>query len=167
MADTVTSIAIWPRLRAEVELDTGLDMTDNPTVVDQMSDDSVNLTPSTTPPASVVWSDSRTLAGASESLDLRALDRGDLADVDLNGKKVQALKIKAAAANNAAGLLFKTGASNGYNILGHADGEVTLLPGSMVLLYVPDKLADVDATHKIIDVSGTAADQYDIQIVAG
>ena len=121
----------------------------------------------TTVPITDSWSDRRTMGGTAETLDLTALVHVVLGSIDLSGLKVQAIKVAAAAANNAAGLNFTNGAANPYDIFGAAGDAVTVLPGMAVLVYAPDKLEDVDATHKTIDVAGTAGDVYEIVILAG
>lgn len=115
-------------------------------------------------PVTKDWSDDdRTLAGASETLDLASLPDGQ----NWTGLKVQIIQIKAHDDNNASGLTFGTGGTNGYNIFGHASGIHTLYPGDELHIKCKDNLQDVGASDKTIDVAGTAGDKYDIQLVAG
>lgn len=115
-------------------------------------------------PVTKNWSEAdRTMAGTSETLDLTALPNGE----DWTGLKVQFIHIKAKS-NNTAGILFKVGGSNPYNILGHADGEVTLYAGDELLLKFKDHLPDISGTAKAISVSsGSSGQAYSINLVAG
>jgi len=144
-----------------------LDYADNPEWRHLITGLDGTLNASSTVPATMVWSDERTLAGASETLDFTALARSPLANVDATGLKLQLMLLKAAEGNNVAGLLFDVGATNGYNLLGNANGQVLLHPGAAILQFEPDKLPDVSGTEKTIDISGTAADEYGILLVFG
>lgn len=120
-------------------------------------------------PATEVWSDNITLS-TGHTIDLRALpDRlgidGVADDKDFDGLKVQLVKI-VAPAGNAADLVFKKGASNGYNLFG-GTSWIAVPPGGTFQAYMNDGLADVSATVKTIDVTGTDDDTFTIILVAG
>jgi len=145
----------------------GLDDASDPTITHDIGDVLGTLNGSTTVAVSKAWSDDRALAAGADTITLTALGLGNLPDVDFTGLKVILVKITAAAANTA-GVTFVKGASNPYNIWGQADGSITVLPGQTYGVYMAEQLPDVDATHKVIGVSGTDLDAaYSILLVAG
>lgn len=167
MAVTVNFIQ---ELKAEESISLGLDLVSNPTVTHQIGDNgrtSGTLTASTVVPATKAWSDTRTLSAGADALDLTALVFGNLANVTFSGLKVQNIKIKAAATNTSP-IVVKPAASNGYNLFGDADGQVTLGAGAEVQVYNPDTLADVGGSAKAVDVTSADVDAiYSIILVAG
>lgn len=155
-------------LRVVETLALAQDLAVNPSQTLTLGDVKGTLTSSTTVPATKAWSDTRGLGDGADSIDLTALARGsDLSNVDFTGLKVQ-LVIIAAAAANTAGIVFKDGAANPYLLFGDASGQVTLLPGTSCLLHWPDKLADVAAGAKEVDMTSTDLDAiYSMILVAG
>lgn len=118
-------------------------------------------------PATKVWSDTRTLSGGTETLDLTALARSPAATVDMTGLKVQLVLIKADAANTQV-LTVAGAAATPYELFGDASGQASIPAGGAVLVYGKDGLADVSATVKSVTVSSAmAAAIYSIIIVAG
>ena len=126
----------------------------------------VDLTPSTTPPVTKVWSDRRTLGGTTETLDLTSLTGFAGLAVDLTGLKIVGIYIKAADANNAAGLQVEPGSSNGLNVFG-TSGLVIVPPGGCEGSYKKAGGPTVGSGAKTVKVTGTAADVYTIVILAG
>ncbi len=125
------------------------------------------LTATTSPPVTKAWGDDVTLSGGAVTLDLAALVRAVLPNVDFTGLKVQLIHIKAAAANTAA-LKFDVGASNGYGIFGSATSEISLDADDEAAFFFNDKLPDVAAGAKDIDVSSSDVDaKFKIVLVAG
>ena len=86
--------------------------------------------------------------------------------MDMSGLKLQLIIIKSKTTNNAGGMTFGGGASNGYEFLGGTNNMI-LLPGQVYMMYGNDKIVDVDGTHKTIDVGNTANDVYTIVMVFG
>lgn len=120
-------------------------------------------------PATKAFSDSVNLVAGAATLDLTALAGPAGTTIDLTGLKVQAIKL-ACPASNTAGITVDRGASNAYNLFGEDNGsaeQVEVLPGCAVLLYQNDKLEDVDATHKDVQLAGTGTESIEIQLVAG
>lgn len=150
----------------EEVVDLGMDIPADPTITHAISGTSGVLDASSAVPATKAWTDERTLAAGADTIDLTALEGGDLPDISFSGLKVQLVKIKADATNTAA-VSFATGASNGYAIFG-TSGVVALSAGACCLFYMADKLGDVGSGAKTVDVTSADADaKYQIELVAG
>ncbi len=125
------------------------------------------LTPSTVPAIAQVYGDALALAGGVFTLDLTALDQGNLPNITMLGEKVQIIKVSANP-NNTAQIKMKKGATNGYNIFQSGSSEIELGPGAVILFYAPEHCPDVAAGAKTIDFSGSDVDaSFDIIIVSG
>lgn len=118
------------------------------------------ITPS---PATIFSGKVYTLVTGALSIDLRALRTVGGGSGDGNGLKVQGLFIENLGANV---MTFVGGASNGYLIFGTA-GSVQVQPGGSLCLFTNDGSADVDATHKTIDVSGTGSQTFQLAVILG
>ena len=162
------SVKVEYNLRAQAVETLALNIdSPNPNVTHEISGDSGTLDANSTVPATKAWKDDRQLSSGTDTFDLTALSRGNLNDEDFTGLKVQIIKIKAKSTNTAV-TTFKAGTTNGYNLFGNADGEITLDAGAVALFQMNDKLADVGASAKNIDISSTDVDaQYEILLVAG
>lgn len=125
-----------------------------------------SLTDTSTVPASKKWTDNRTLAGSSETLDLTSLTGPYGTSVSFNGKKVQLVHISASA-SNVANIIVDIGGTNPYHIFGDANAQETLTPGGFILKYYPNNGQSVGSSNKTILVSGTTGDSYNIHLVAG
>lgn len=152
------------------ELDLALDQTGDPTITHSISGGRSLLTGDTTPAVTEVWSDDIPLVAGVHTIDLRALtDRkgpgGVAVDKDFDGLKIILVKI-VAADDNAAHLVFKKGATNGYNLFGGTTW-FAIPKGGSYLAYLKAGLAAVSATVKTIDVTGTGTDSFKIILVAG
>ncbi len=119
-------------------------------------------------PVDAEFSDTVNLSAGAAALDLAALVRGSqLANLDLTGKKVQAVHLKTPAANTAA-VTVEPASVNGYNLLGASTGEVALPPGSELLLESVEQLPDVGASAKDVDFTSSDVDAaIDVHLVAG
>ena len=126
-----------------------------------------NMNATSSPAATQVVSDTRTLTAGADTIDLTAAPTRDGGTIDLSGLKVQAVKIVAKSTNTAV-LIVKPGAANGYNLFGDADGQIAIPVGGQVLFVAPEGLADVAAADAEIDVASTDTDAiYSIILVAG
>lgn len=114
-------------------------------------------------PATIFSGKKYALIAGALSIDLRTLRTVGGGSADGNGLKVQALFIKNLGANV---MTFVGGASNGYLIFG-TSGSVQVQPGGSLCLYTNDGSADVDGTHKIIDVSGTLVQEFELALILG
>ncbi len=119
------------------------------------------MTGSTTPPVTNVYSGKPAAGG---TIDLTALTNVT-GTFSAAGKKVQAVQINNPATNTGA-LTVSPGAANAYELFGTAKSVVIPVGGSLNMLF-NDTLADVDATHKNIDLAGTGAETYEVVIVVG
>ena len=155
------------RLEVSEDPDLALDLVADPSLTHRISGLSGTLNATSTVPATKAWSDSVGLVAGTATIDMTALARGLLSNATLTGLKVQ-LAIFRSRATNTAGIVITDGAVNGYLLFGDVSGQVTLLPGAIHYQYQPDVLADVDATHKTIDVTSGDVDAiFDAILVAG
>lgn len=118
------------------------------------------ITPS---PATIFSGKLYAMVAGALSLDLRALRTVAGGSGDGNGLKVQGFYFKNLGANI---MTIVAGASNGYLIFGTA-GSVIVPPGGCICISLADGSADVDATHKTIDVSGTSAQTFECAVILG
>lgn len=125
-------------------------------------------------PGLTLWSNTVTLTAGALTLDLTALTRTGLSTVNLNGKRILAVKI-AALSTNTQPVTIVPGASNGYTQLGlgarvgvsagAAASPATEKPDE-VLIHCPSATA-VDSTHKTLDLaSAMATASVSIEILA-
>lgn len=147
----------------------GLDGVTDQAFVAQIATDtsSGTKTPSSQVPCTTRWEDTLSLSGGTYTIDLTALASGNLPTKDLTGLKVQFFKFRNRSGN--ANMTIADGAANGYHIFGDASGQITLPPGMEVLLAATaaEGLPDVSGTAKNITITGTGAQSFDVQIVAG
>ena len=119
-----------------------------------------SITPS---PATMFSGKLYALVAGALTLDLRATHIVGGASGDGNGLKVQGFYFKNLGAN---AMTIVAGASNGYLIFG-ASGSVIVQPGGAVCIFHNDASADIDATHKTIDVSGTLVQTFECAVILG
>lgn len=124
------------------------------------------LSGTSTVPASKYWTDNRTLAGSSETLDLTSLTGPYASSVTFNGLRIQCIKIVAGSAN-VADIIVDIGDTNPYHIFGDANAQVTLKAGAALEMVVPNNGQVVGSSNKNVKVSGTTGDSYNIMLVAG
>jgi hypothetical protein len=160
-------------LKIESTPDLGVEADDVP-ITHTIGDNAGQLTDSTTVPVTKVFSDEASLTAGAMTIDLTGAagimsTGGELGiRVNFTGLKVQVGKIVADADNHASTpLVFKVGASNGYNIFGDADGQIALYPGGIYQFLYNDILPDVAAGAKNIDVTGDTTDTFKILLGAG
>ena len=123
------------------------------------------LNGATTPPATIVAAWKQLLTAGAATIDLTAMVGTNGATINGTGLKVQALKVKALAAN-ANAITVATGASNGYGLAGAAT-SVTLAAGQEFMFYGNELTPDIAAGAKTIDLSGTGTQGVEIIIVCG
>ena len=171
MANTV-SATLQMFLQAVETLDLDEDQATDPSITHRISGSGYTsqlaINAATTPVASKVWSDEVAMTDGDESIDLTALAREVLPTVDMAGLKIQAFMIVADSANTAA-IVIKPHATNGYNLFGDADGQVTLFAGGAIMGYMPEDLPDVaNGSADIIQITSSDLDaKFKIILVAG
>jgi hypothetical protein len=62
---------------------------------------------------------------------------------------------------------FSPGAANGYNFMGDASDQLTVVSGGVALITFNDNLDEIAAADCQIDVVGTGTEQFNITLVAG
>lgn len=157
------------KLSTDETVDLDLDHTANPQLTHEIAADSGTLNASSTPTATKEWTNRVTLSGGAASIDLAALDKGNLPDEDFSGLEVRIVKLSAPSGNGAA-ITVTVGSSNGYNLLGPTSAtadRMIVSPGCVVEHYLHNTAEAVDATHKTIDFAGAGTDVLDVQLAAG
>lgn len=168
MADTVSCTYNFA-LTVENTLDVSEDLIANPIVNMVFTTNAVVkaiIDGSSTVPATTAWGKKQALSGGTATLDLEALARDNLPNLNLNGLRPQILFLFGSTANTA-GISVAAGATNGHNILGASDGKVTILPGCLAMFFWNDKLDDVVGADSEVDLVGTGTETLEIIIVAG
>lgn len=122
------------------------------------------LNSGTTPPATDVLSFVKALSAGAATIDLTAITH-EGRTIDGTGKKVQIFKARNKP-TNANPITIQPGASNGYDLAG-ASSKIVLNPGDHVMLYCHDTAPDIASGDKTIDLSGTGAQELELEIVLG
>ncbi len=120
--------------------------------------------PSTTVPVTRISQDKRLLASGTETINLTDLP-GLQDNVDGDALKVRGIRVKGNA-DNVGGLTIKTGASNGYVLFG-ASNELDIDSDGEIMHIFQDGKALITSTVKNLDLVGTTADNWDIEIWLG
>lgn len=120
---------------------------------------------SSSQPATKVASFEKDMSGGAATIDLTALTGTNGATVTLSGLKVQAIKVKAKAANSNV-LTLTEGASNGYELAG-SGWTVALLPSQEFMFWGHDATPDVGGAAKEIDIAGTDTQGVEVIVVGG
>lgn len=128
------------------------------TVVHNQFNDTVVLDADSTPPATQNYAVKLT---GNQSLDLTSLTPDLGAVINATGLKVQMVKLNNLDAANA--VTIADGAPDPYSLNGTA--SIVIPGGGKAQLYYHDKLADVAAGAKDIDI--TATGDYELMIVLG
>ncbi len=124
------------------------------------------LTGSSAQPVTKTASFTKALSSGSGTIDLTALPGTNGATVDGTGLKVQLLKIKAKL-TNANTITIAKGASNGYVPAGGSAFSVTLAPGQEIVIDGNEATPDIGSGAKTLDLTGTGAQELDVQVVMG
>lgn len=126
----------------------------------------LTLKADSTAPATKAFSDRLSLAAGTKSVDLAALTDAAGVALNLTGLKVQAIVVKAAAANTST-ITMQAHGTNGYNILG-ASGLAVIPAGGVIFASLNEGAPDVGASAKVIEFTSSDVDaSFDIVLVAG
>jgi hypothetical protein len=152
------------KLEAVDTIALALDLAANPSITYGVPEhNSGQMSDASAVPADSAWGDTRALVAGADSINLAALLRGALANLDLTGKRLRAIKV-VADADNADAIAFAPGAANGF--VGFP--EFILGPGEgAMFVFASDERAAVGAANRTVDVTGVGTDAYSIVIVAG
>ena len=122
-------------------------------------DETFTLTAASAVPATTFAGFVKALTAGAATIDLTSLTGTNGATVNGTGLRLQVLRVKNLGAND---LTFATGASNGYVV-----GTHTVKTNGIVMFYFADGLADIDGTHKTIDLTGTTTQTSEWSLVMG
>ena len=106
-----------------------------------------------------------TCNGSDQTVDLTAMGHTLSRTVDLTGLAPVAVLIEASG-ENANGVTVKTGASNGFPLLGGVS-LVVVSPGAMILAVANQGTQAVDSTHKNLTINGTSGHVVTITVAFG
>lgn len=126
---------------------------------------SVQLTATSSVPATKTAMFLATMSGGALTIDLTALTGTNDATVTFDGLKVQSMHLSAPTTNGSS-ITVTAGATNGIDLLG-ASWSVVLQPGQEIVWYGFNLAQDVSATVKNIDLAGTTTDALEVSLVAG
>lgn len=128
-----------------------------------------SLNASSTPPITMTSAQEITIASGVGSIDLTALPGTGGATLDGTGLKVQGVLLTAPGGEdgNAGPITIAPGASNPYSLGGATWAGEDLEPGDSRHYLFNDTLADVDGTHKSLDLTGTDGDVLRVQLLLG
>lgn len=124
-----------------------------------------NYNAGSTPAVSAHAASQQALTAGAATIDLTALTGANGVSVDMTGKKIEFVKLIAAADNGAA-ITVEPGAANGYNLFG-ASFAIVLQPGQEITVKLAEGAPDVGATAKEIDLSGTGDDSLSYVFIGG
>ncbi len=137
----------------------------DPTVPhDTFTQISSSYTEGGTPDHDTAWSVLGRLVSAGD-IDLTALTDSLGNALDLTGKKIQAIMIKCDS-DNLSPISFAEHATNGYGIFGLAS-FVDISPGGAILLLQNGGNEGVSGTAKIIEITGTGNETFDMALSIG
>lgn len=128
--------------------------------------DQFNKTGNYTPTSSLTASDGIAqkiaLSSGAKTLDLTNLPDINGGTVTGNGKKVRAVLLRNLTGN--ADMTFVQGASNGYGLLG-SSFSFTLKADQVMLLWLENGAPSVGGSAKTIDITGTGAQYFEIEVL--
>jgi len=135
--------------------------------IQHVIEDKQTLNSTSTAPATKAYSDRLSLVAGSKDIDLTTLTDAANEALTLTGLKVQALAIKAAAANTAK-IAIAQGATNPYSLIAATAGKVEVGAGCSLFLTFNETAPDVGASAKVLTLTSTDVDAiFDIVIIAG
>ena len=160
-------MSVSASLRAEVTvtetLETNVDGASNPIVTHNGFNQKKTLDADSTPPITRVYDDQVALVAGAKTLDFTSLGATGGGTFSASGLKLQAMLFVNAGA---AAMTISPGASNGYVPFGSSN-SVVVPAGGYAKFYWPDTLADIDGTHKTIDIAGTGTQEFQIVLLFG
>lgn len=106
-----------------------------------------------------------TLTDGTATIDLTALVDTVRGALNLTGKKLRTLFLRAKS-DNANVISLAPGESNGYPLNDSGD-QISLKAGDQALLYMKDTGQAVDGTHKTLDVAGVGSQVLHLALSAG
>ena len=170
MADSIRQVVIGQILQVYQTIDLGIDGVDNEEQLLQIANLAKTLRPSgTTPTVTKAWRDQITIGGSgTETLDLTALDRGNVPAVTFAGLYIICWLL-VGAADNSVGVTMAPASVTPYDFSGGAGDVWRAMPdGGIAFGYAPANTETVSSgVRDQIDLSGTTGDTVEILLVAG
>lgn len=134
---------------------------------DALNPGSTTFTPGSDPPGKYYSSQTLALVAAAATIDLTNLP-GLQAAIDGTGLKLNMLRIRGEADGSNAKLTISEGAANPYELFGAANPiEYPAGCRKAFTFEFDDKLADVAAGAKNIDLAGVGTDSFFVDIILG
>lgn len=171
MADTY-SVTYNAKMEVRETVDVDLDHAPDPTITHESTAVAGTLTGSTDPKIEVFWSSLESIAsGATTNLDLTALVRDNLPNVDMTDKKVNLVKL-VASATNTTHITVDENVATGYNLFdeissGGGTHQIVLYPGDCYFMYAPETRAVVAVGEKDFDLTNSAGATATIELMIG
>lgn len=170
MPDTIDKVKYAATLRVKQVLDVALDGVTNQEHVLEIADLAGEiLSNDKDMPCTSAYIDQRSLTAGADSLDLTALVRTNLDNLDWTGLKVRFVAVYGASTNTGVIVVFQSASGTPYYF---ADSSFAwhIVPGGWTLWHSPESTIqpDVSATVKDIDFGSADVDAaYTILMVAG
>ena len=145
--------------KAQGTLDVNITGLSDPSVSHKLTIAKANLNSSSTPPVTKSIKGTITLSSGTATLDLTAVDEGDLSDVDLTGLRLRAALLLAGA--NTERITMKPGATNGYNYDNDSNSSLSLGANDPLTIENRDTgnpAPQVAAGAKTLDFASSDAD---------
>ncbi|MHC4215669.1 MAG: hypothetical protein ACYSWP_20155 [Planctomycetota bacterium] len=140
----------------------------DPTLTHSVGAGSVSRSPSTAVPVTKSWEGEVALVAGTATIDLTALDRGNLSALDLSGEKIQAIHVRGDNANTGP-IEIDVAASNGHDLHGSgASSQICAVEADdEVLILKNDNGPAVSTTQAEFTLTGTGTEKVHIMILAG
>lgn len=124
----------------------------------------INLSGLTTPVVDTPYVGQLSLSAGALTVDLTSLARTGRSALDLTGQIVYGFLIENLGAND---MTFVAGAISGYGLFSATNGTVVGANNGLEMGYTPAGYGTVGASALNIDVSGTAAQSFNIMLITG
>lgn len=160
------TLTFTPTIQAQETLETGVTFASDAAITHAITDLSLALTGSSSPPVSKIAEGRKALSGGLGTIDFSAITGANGATQDMTGLKPR-FAIFRNPSTNTGSMVIADGASNGHNFFGDGNGQITLLVGQWVILYFAGNAAAVASGDKTIDLSGTGTESLDYWLVFG
>lgn len=164
MSTTFKNALIESKFTISVELG-GDNVTGQPVTISALNEQ-VTINSGTTPDGAYCFTDKLPMTGSAVSMDfLDGLIDIEGNTITMTGQKVRAVKFKNPSTNTG-NITIVGAASNGLLLFGAA-GSIVLTPGTSILLYLENDGVTIDATHCMVEATGTNLDSLHYAVVIG
>lgn len=160
------TLTFTPTIQAAETLESGVTFASDTSITHAISDLSLALTGSSSPPVSKIAEGRKAMSGGAGTIDFSAIAGANGATQDMTGLKLR-FAIFRNPSTNTGSISIVDGASNGYNIFGDSSGSETLLVGQWLIRYFAGNADAVASGDKTIDIAGTGTESLDYWLVFG